>query len=99
MTGRALIVDDTQLNLQILQNKLEREYYTVFTANSGEESVRMALEINPDIILMNAVMRGMDGFNAIRLIRTLPKMVNVPIIITTALNRPEEKVRGRSWGR
>lgn len=94
MSGRVLIVDDTTLNLILLQNKLEREYYTVFAVKSGEEAIRVIEEVKPDIILMDAVMQGMSGFNTVELIRSIPQMANVPIIITTALDSPEEKIQG-----
>ncbi len=94
MTGKVLIVDDIPLNLKLLKNQLVKEYYSVFTANNGEEALNVIESINPDIILMDAVMNGIDGFNTIKAIRDIPQMINVPIIIITALTNQKEKIKG-----
>jgi two-component system cell cycle response regulator len=62
MTARILIVDDVPANTRLLEAKLSAEYYQVATAKDGFEALRMALEWQPDLILLDVMMPGMDGF-------------------------------------
>ncbi len=98
MTARILVVDDVEFNVKLLDTKLKQDYYQVYTASNGKEAVEKAKEIKPDIILMDVMMPEMDGFEATRIIKSDPNLSFIPIIIVTALNAQEDKVRGLEAG-
>lgn len=98
MTARVLIVDDIAFNIKLLGAKLKQEYYSVLVANNGVEAIKIAKAEKPDVILMDIMMPGMDGFESTRLIKSDPETTYIPIIIITALNANEDKVRGLSAG-
>lgn len=62
MTARILVVDDQPLNVKLLEAKLTAEYYDVITACNGEDALAKAAEVVPDIILLDVMMPGMDGY-------------------------------------
>ncbi len=83
MKKKILIVDDnTDLN-KVLQMSLKESYETVSAIN-GEDAVDLAVTEVPDLIIMDLMMNGMNGFEAIRLIRQVPKTRSIPIIAITA---------------
>lgn len=98
MTAKVLVVDDIDFNVKLLDIKLKREYYQVFTAKNGREAISKALEIKPDIILMDIMMPEMDGFEATKIIKLNSETSFIPIIIVTALNAQEDRVRGLEAG-
>ena len=83
MKKKILIVDDnTDLN-KVLQMSLNESYETISAIN-GEDAVDLAVTEVPDLIIMDLMMNGMNGFEAIRLIRQVPKTRSIPIIAITA---------------
>ncbi len=92
------IVDDTPTNLVLLMELLESLGLRVQTAQDGEECLRRVEAIGPDIILLDVVMPGIDGFEVARLLKTLRPVRNTPIIFMTALTGLEEKIRGFQVG-
>lgn len=98
MTARVLVVDDVEFNVKLLDVKLKREYYQVKTAGNGKEAIVAAKEFQPDIILMDVMMPEMDGFEATKIIKSDPELSHIPIIIVTALNAQDDKVRGLESG-
>jgi two-component system, cell cycle response regulator len=98
MTARVLVVDDVSFNVKLLQTKLEQEYYEVFIASDGLEAIEKTKEVQPDIILMDVMMPGMDGFEATRIIKSDNSISYIPIIMVTALNAQQDKVRGLESG-
>ena len=62
MTAKVLVVDDIPANVRLLQAKLEADYYDVVTAHSGAEAIDMAILEQPDIILLDVMMPGVDGY-------------------------------------
>ncbi len=98
MTARVLVVDDVSFNVKLLQTKLEQEYYEVFVAADGKEAIEKTREIQPDIILMDGMMPEMDGFEATTIIKSDPSISHIPVIMVTALNAQEDKVRGLASG-
>jgi len=85
MSARILIVDDLAPNLHLLQAKLAAEYYDVLTARNGEEAVKIAATEKLDLVLMDAMMPGMNGFEACSIIKGDPNTWHVPVIMVTAL--------------
>ena len=76
-----LIVDDSPTELHLFQNMLEKSGFDVLVADSGEEGIRQAKMLNPDCILMDVVMPGMNGFQATRKITQDPGTRNIPVMI------------------
>ena len=98
MTARILIVDDILPNIKLLEAKLLAEYYEVITASSGFEALEAAEEHNPDLILLDIMMPGMDGFEACTKLKANPKTQHIPVVMVTALDQPEDEVKGLSCG-
>src|SRR5688572_9826716 len=98
MTARVLVVDDILSNVKLLEAKLTAEYFEVLTAGSGEQALtRIAAEI-PDIVLLDVMMPGMDGFEVCRRIKANSKIAHIPIIMVTALDQPSDRVMGLEAG-
>lgn len=98
MTARVLIVDDVPANLKLLEAKLMAEYFGVLQASSGPEALEMAVREKPDIILLDVMMPGMDGFEVCRRLRAMPETSHVPIIMVTALDQQKDRVEGLEAG-
>lgn len=98
MTARILIVDDVPANTRLLEAKLSAEYYHVASAKDGFEALRMALEWQPDLILLDVMMPGMDGFECCRRLKEDPTTLHIPIVMVTALGDPAERLRGLESG-
>ncbi len=98
MTGRVLVVDDVEQNVKLLEAKLTSEYYTVFTASGGQEAIAIAEKEKPDIILLDVMMPGMDGFEACKRIKSNPQTSYIPVIMVTALDGIRDRVRGLESG-
>ena len=98
MTARVLIVDDVPANLKLLEAKLMAEYFGVLQASSGPEALEVAVREKPDIILLDVMMPGMDGFEVCRRLRAMPETAHVPIIMVTALDQQKDRVEGLEAG-
>ena len=92
-----LIVDDEIANIEILNATLEDTYEIVF-ATSGEEAIKIALSDLPDLILLDVLMPGIDGYEVCRRLKEDPLVADVPIIFTTGLGDQEAEVRGLALG-
>ncbi len=98
MTARVLIVDDVPANLKLLDAKLTAEYFGVLKAASGPEAIEIATSQQPDIILLDVMMPGMDGFEACRRLKAAPATEHIPIVMVTALDQPKDRVQGLEAG-
>lgn len=98
MTARVLVVDDILSNVKLLEAKLAAEYFEVVTAYNGEEALAKTEEHEPDIILLDVMMPGMDGFEVCRRIKSNPKSAHVPVVMVTALDQPSDRVAGLDAG-
>ncbi len=98
MSARILVVDDLAPNVNLLQVKLQAEYYDVLTARSGYEALEVAQNERLDLILMDAMMPGMDGFEACKRIKNNPATWHVPVIMVTALEETKDRIRGLEAG-
>ncbi|HBR68885.1 MAG TPA: PleD family two-component system response regulator [Rhodospirillaceae bacterium] len=98
MSARVLVVDDILPNVKLLEAKLSSEYYDVLTATNGEDALQKAEKESPDIILLDVMMPGMDGFEVCRRIKANPEIAHIPIVMVTALTDAEDKVRGLQSG-
>lgn len=98
MTARVLVVDDILPNVKLLEAKLKAEYYDVVTALNGPEALKKVAEASPDVVLLDVMMPGMDGFEVCRQIKSDPKVAHVPVVMVTALTDSEDRVRGLENG-
>ena len=95
--GRILVVDDAMENIQILHHALRDEHEVLF-ALDGEKALQIALEQQPDLILLDAVMPGMDGYAVCAALRGSPRLQDIPVIFVTALSQPEDETRALEAG-
>jgi twitching motility two-component system response regulator PilH len=93
-----LLVDDSKTELHFLTELLEKRGYRIRTAEDGEEAMRRLGEETPDLILMDVVMPGQNGFQLTRAITRDPRFVNVPVIMCTSKNQETDKVWGMRQG-
>jgi len=98
MSARVLVVDDVLPNVKLLAAKLTREYFDVVTANSGPEALERIKAQHPDIVLLDVMMPGMDGFEVCERIRSDPATMHIPVIMVTALSDVTDRVRGLEAG-
>ncbi|MFC7552049.1 response regulator [Pseudoroseomonas wenyumeiae] len=99
MSARILVVDDIAANLRLLEARLNAEYYEVALASSGPEALERAAEWMPDVILLDVMMPGMDGYEVCRRLKANPDIAHIPVVMITALVDPAERVRGWRPGR
>lgn len=90
---RVLLVEDNEINRVVTQDYLVDKGYDVITALNGFEALEQARHHQPELILMDVQMPGMDGLEAIRQLRTIPEFVTTPIIAVTALAMPGDRER------
>ena len=98
MTARVLVVDDIAANVKLLEARLTAEYFEVLTANSGQMAIDICARERVDVVLLDVMMPGMDGFEACRRIKSNAKTCHVPVIMVTALDQPSDKVQGLESG-
>ena len=98
MTARILIVDDVPANTRLLEAKLSAEYYQARSAKDGFEALALAKSWQPDLILLDVMMPGMDGYECCRKLKEDPDTLHVPVVMITALGDPGERVRGLEAG-
>lgn len=93
-----LVVDDTQESLRFLTDTLESSGISVLVATSGEAALQLFEHVVPDLVLMDAVMPGLDGFETTRAIKALPAGAHLPIIFMTGLMESEHVVHALNSG-
>jgi two-component system cell cycle response regulator len=98
MTARVLVVDDILANIKLLEARLSAEYFEVLTAMSGREALDILARERVDVVLLDVMMPGMDGFETCRRAKSHPKSQHVPVIMVTALDQPADKINGLEAG-
>ncbi len=98
MTARILVVDDIEANRRLMQAKLEARYYAVELAVNGEQALQQAADSQPDIILLDVMMPGMDGFEVCRRLKSNPATRHIPVVMLTALTDIDDRLRGLEAG-
>ena len=98
MVARILIVDDLPANLRLLEARLSAEYYEVMTAADGPSGLAKAAAEQPDIILLDVMMPGMDGFAVCRRLKEDPETRHIPVVLVTALDGRSDRVAGLEAG-
>jgi len=97
-SARILIVDDEQANRRLLEVMLGQEGFQLLTAASGEEALALVAREPPDLILLDVMMPGMDGYAVASALKANHDTKNIPIIVVTALDDREAMMRGLSAG-
>jgi Response regulators consisting of a CheY-like receiver domain and a winged-helix DNA-binding domain len=95
---RILIVDDQEDNLKVLSETLQEHGYYPLQAKSGERGLQIAAKARPDLILLDVMMPGMDGFETIAALKSEGATADIPVIFISALGQIEDKVRGFQSG-
>ena len=98
MTARVLVVDDILANVRLLEAKLAAEYFEVVTAMNGADALEAVNRTRPDIVLLDVMMPGIDGIEVCRRIKQNPATQHIPVVMVTALDQPEDRVRGLEAG-
>jgi DNA-binding response OmpR family regulator len=102
MTARpsdiVLVVDDSPATLGMLNEALENAGYTVLVAQSGAAALTLVERVTPDIVLMDALMPGLDGFETCRRMKRIPMLRSVPIVFMTGLTETEHVLHGLDAG-
>jgi len=98
MTARVLVVDDILANVKLLEARLSAEYFDVVTAHSGLEALSICERGQCDIVLLDVMMPGMDGFETCRRLKANPATHHVPVIMVTALDQTADRVKGLEAG-
>jgi signal transduction histidine kinase len=89
-----LVVDDTAANLGLVVDTLEAEGLRAAVARDGHEALRRAELVKPDLILLDVMMPGLDGFQTCRALKDNPVTRDIPVIFMTSLTQTEDKIRG-----
>jgi two-component system, cell cycle response regulator len=98
MTARVLVVDDIPANVKLLEARLSAEYFDVITAMGGGEALAICERAECDLVLLDAMMPDMDGFEVCRRLKSNPATHHIPIVMVTALDQPSDRVRGLESG-
>ncbi|MGJ5629016.1 hybrid sensor histidine kinase/response regulator [Nostoc sp. CALU 1950] len=93
-----LIVDDTPINLEVLFDFLEYYGFKVLITEDGSSAINIAEHASPDLILLDVLMPGIDGFETCRLLKKNPATQDIPVIFITAMNDKVDKVKGLNLG-
>jgi PAS domain S-box-containing protein len=96
--ARILIVDDERRDRELLRVMLGQEGFSLLTANSGEDALAITAREQPDIVLLDVMMPGMDGYQVVAKLKQNPATMNIPVIMITALDDREARMRGLDAG-
>jgi len=96
--GNILVVDDTPATIRMIKTTLEHEGFQVFVATSGEKTIQRAELIRPDIILLDILLPGMDGYETCKQLKSRKSTQDIPVIFLSALAETFDKVKGFSFG-
>jgi two-component system, cell cycle response regulator len=98
MSARILVVDDVLANLKLLEARLTAEYFDVVTVTNGADAIAACRQGDCDVVLLDAMMPGMDGFETCRRLKQDQTTALIPVVMVTALDQPSDRVRGLEAG-
>lgn len=98
MTARVLVVDDVFANIKLLEARLSAEYFTVVTAMNGPQALDICERGECDIVLLDVMMPGMDGFEVCQRLKSAPNTAHLPVVMVTALDSPADRLKGLQAG-
>jgi two-component system cell cycle response regulator len=98
MTAQILVVDDVVANIKLLEAKLASEYYDVISAKDGFEALQKVKEHKPDLVLLDIMMPGMDGFETCKKLKEDAELSHIPVVMVTALSEKSDRLKGLESG-
>ncbi|MCO5093097.1 PleD family two-component system response regulator [Bosea sp. (in: a-proteobacteria)] len=98
MTARVLVVDDIPANVKLLEAKLSAEYFGVVTATNGRDAIALCERGEADIVLLDVMMPGMNGFEVCRRLKGAPATAHIPVVMVTTLDQPRDRLQGLDAG-
>jgi CheY-like chemotaxis protein len=98
MPARVLVADDDPIILRLLEVNLGLEGFTVDTAGRGEDAIRQAQEVHPDVIILDVMMPGMSGYEVAEQLRQDPDTSGIPVVFLSARAQEEDRKRGEALG-
>lgn len=98
MAQKILLVDDDLTLNQMYQERLELENYTVLSVKDGQEAINVAKKEKPDLVLLDIMMPGIDGFQVLEELKRDPDTMMIPVVVVTALIQETVKIKGKQMG-
>ncbi len=98
MQARVLVADDDPIIVRLLEVNLGLEGFAVETAVRGEDAVSRARELRPDVIILDVMMPGMNGYDVAQLLREEPQTADIPVVFLSARTQEEDRQRGEELG-
>ena len=98
MQKKILLVEDDTVLAGVYKYRLELEGFTIEHVANGELALSKAIEFRPDLILLDAMMPKINGFDVLDILRNTPETMNVRVIMLTALSQPKDKARAEELG-
>lgn len=95
---RVLVVDDDSIQQAFISHVLDTAGFTVFTANDGQDALHLARDVEPDVIVLDAVMPEMDGFEVLEVLRADPVMATLPTVVVSGLDDVESRLKAFAVG-
>ncbi|KAB7624473.1 response regulator [Alkalilimnicola sp. S0819] len=95
---RVLVVDDSPTEVHVLRGMLEKHGYEVLVAETGEQGIKVAQESAPDVILMDIVMPGVNGFQATRKLSKDPATSSIPIVMISTKDQDTDRIWAKRQG-
>ena len=93
-----MIVDDSPTEVHVMKTALEKHGYETVSANDGDECITLARQVKPDLILMDVVMPGVNGFQATRTLTKDPQTKAIPVVMISSKNQETDKIWGMRQG-
>src|SRR5262249_52187099 len=98
MSARVLVVDDIPANVKLLESRLSAEYFDVLTASNGEDALEICERGDCDVVLLDILMPGIDGFEVCRRLKSSLTTHNIPVVMLTSLDQLSDRARGLECG-
>lgn len=98
MAKKILVIEDDKFLRELIAQKLSKQEFEVLEAVDGEKGLKMTKEESPDLILLDLILPGMDGFEVLAKIKEDPKLSSIPVIILSNLGQKDEIERGLNLG-
>ncbi|HCR56077.1 TPA: response regulator [Candidatus Saccharibacteria bacterium] len=95
---RILLVEDDETLSEVYRSRLDLEGFEVKVVANGEDALSTAMEYKPDLILLDAMMPKISGFDVLDILRNTPETTNIRVVMLTALSQPKDKQRAEELG-
>lgn len=93
-----LVVDDDATTLEVLHTVLDLEEFAVLTASDGQSALDIATSSAPDVIVLDVMMPGLDGYQVCRALKDDPRTSEIPVVLLTARDQPDDREQGTAAG-